>query len=189
MRDRRLERIQAIVQRQKRMPAESDDDGFFLDRQNCRPRLLRPCALIANGRALSPFGDGLLIDAVSLGEGPQALLTMLYRSTHRLCRAGAPVENLAHSASLQPEEKIAPSNSGIKHLAAPQNRDGRQPAADRPAIAINTISRQGAGERSHAAIWRRRARNQKVMGAASRRICAAAFSERATPIDLDISLL
>jgi hypothetical protein len=35
----------------------------------------------------------LLIDVVSLCEGPQALLTMLYRSTHRLCRAGVPVEN------------------------------------------------------------------------------------------------
>jgi hypothetical protein len=43
----------------------------------------------------------------------------LYRSTHRLCRAGATVENLAHSASLQPLEKLAPSNSGIKHLVAP----------------------------------------------------------------------
>lgn len=42
---------------------------------------------------------------------------MLYRSTHRLCRAGATAENLVHSASLQPLEKIAPSNSGIKHLS------------------------------------------------------------------------
>jgi CheY-like chemotaxis protein len=41
---------------------------------------------------------------------------MLYRSTHRLSRAGAPVENLAHSASFHSLEKIAPSNPGIKHL-------------------------------------------------------------------------
>jgi len=40
----------------------------------------------------------------------------LYRSTHRLCRAGAPVENLAHSASFHSLDKIAPSNHGIKHL-------------------------------------------------------------------------
>jgi len=45
-------------------------------------------------------------------------LTMLYRSTHRLCRAGAPVENLAHSASFHSLDKIAPSNPGIKHLGA-----------------------------------------------------------------------
>jgi len=44
-------------------------------------------------------------------------LTMLYRSTDCLSRAGASVEYLAHSASFHPAEKIAPSNSGTKHLA------------------------------------------------------------------------
>ena len=42
---------------------------------------------------------------------------MLYRSTDRLCRCGAPVENLAHSASFHSGEKTAPSKPGIKHLA------------------------------------------------------------------------
>src|SRR5512134_2634495 len=42
---------------------------------------------------------------------------MLYRSTDRLCRPGAPVQNLAHSASLHSCEKNAPSNAGIKHLS------------------------------------------------------------------------
>jgi outer membrane protein len=41
---------------------------------------------------------------------------MLYRSMHRLCRARAPVENLAHSASFRSLDEIAPSNPGIKHL-------------------------------------------------------------------------
>ena len=41
---------------------------------------------------------------------------MLYRSTDRLSRRGAPVENLAHSESLQLDGKAAPSNSGIKQL-------------------------------------------------------------------------
>jgi hypothetical protein len=41
---------------------------------------------------------------------------MLYRSTDRLSRRGAPVKNLAHNASFQLLEKIAPSNPGIKHL-------------------------------------------------------------------------
>jgi hypothetical protein len=40
----------------------------------------------------------------------------LYRSTDRLCRRGAPVKNLAHSASLRLLDKIAPSKFGIKHL-------------------------------------------------------------------------
>ena len=42
---------------------------------------------------------------------------MLYRSTDRLRRRGAPVENLAHSASFHSAVKSAPSNSGIKHSA------------------------------------------------------------------------
>lgn len=50
------------------------------------------------------------------GQRPQALLTMLYRSTDRLCRRGAPMQNLAHSASFDWEHKDAPSKPGIKHL-------------------------------------------------------------------------
>ena len=40
---------------------------------------------------------------------------MLYRSTDRLCRSGAPMENLFES-----DEKNAPSKSGTKHLDHPQ---------------------------------------------------------------------
>jgi hypothetical protein len=45
-------------------------------------------------------------------------LTMLYRSTDRLSRCGAPVEYLAHSASFQLTVNNAPSKPGIKHLNA-----------------------------------------------------------------------
>src|SRR6266702_6541771 len=41
---------------------------------------------------------------------------MLYRSTDRLCRCGAPVQYLAHSASFHSLEKYAPPNTGTKHL-------------------------------------------------------------------------
>ena len=78
-------------------------------------RLFGPVGTISDVRLL-PLGDGLLVDAVALGQGPQARLTMLYRSTDRLCRCGAPVENLAHSASFHSGEKNAPSNPGTKHL-------------------------------------------------------------------------
>src|SRR5690242_19107488 len=54
------------------------------------------------------------------GQSPQALLTMLDRATDRLCRAGAAVKNLAHSASLHAREKIAPSKPGTEHLALHQ---------------------------------------------------------------------
>jgi hypothetical protein len=66
--------------------------------------------------ALAPLGYGLRVHTVPLGQRPQALLTMLYRSTDRLCRAGAPVKYLAHNASFHSREKYAPSNSGTKHL-------------------------------------------------------------------------
>ena len=42
---------------------------------------------------------------------------MLYRSTDDLCRRGAPMEYLAHSASFHSLVNIAPSKRGIKHLA------------------------------------------------------------------------
>jgi hypothetical protein len=45
-------------------------------------------------------------------------LTMLYRSTDRLSRCGAPVKNLAHNASFDSELKGAPSKPGIKQLVA-----------------------------------------------------------------------
>ncbi|WP_119680831.1 HNH endonuclease [Indioceanicola profundi] len=45
---------------------------------------------------------------------------MLYRSTDRRCRCGAPVVNLPHSASFHSRDKNAPSNPGTKHLAERQ---------------------------------------------------------------------
>ena len=60
MRDRRLQGVEAIVERQQRMPAEGDDDRLLLDRQNRRLWLLRPGPLIGDRGALLPFGDGLL---------------------------------------------------------------------------------------------------------------------------------
>ncbi|CDX14863.1 hypothetical protein MPLB_1490065 [Mesorhizobium sp. ORS 3324] len=41
-------------------------------------------------------------------SGRRPDMTMLYRSTDRLCRRGAPMENLAHSASFDSEDKDAP---------------------------------------------------------------------------------
>ena len=50
-------------------------------------------------------------------------MTMLYRSTDRRCRRGAPMVNLSHSASFHSAVKSAPSNSGIKHLDSLQSGD------------------------------------------------------------------
>src|SRR5271168_1622185 len=116
MRDRRLKRVEAIVQRQQRLPAKGDDDRLVLDRQDRRSWLLRPGRQIGHRGPILPLGDRLLVDPMTLGQHPQALLTMLYRSTDCLSRAGASVKNLAHSASFHSSEKIAPSKPGTKHL-------------------------------------------------------------------------
>src|SRR4029077_14631516 len=107
--------------------SEGDDDGLFLCRQDCRSGLLGSCRQVGNTGPRFPLGDGLLIDSIALGQSPQALLTMLYRSTDRLCRCGAPMKNLSHSASFESLDKNAPLKSGTKQLlsgpASPQMAD------------------------------------------------------------------
>ena len=66
------------------LPAEGDYDGLFVRRQDRGGGLLRTGRQIGDQRPLLPLGDRLLIDPVAPCERPQALLTMLYRSTDRL---------------------------------------------------------------------------------------------------------
>ncbi|MER9262815.1 universal stress protein, partial [Mesorhizobium sp. M0619] len=60
-----------------------------------------------------------------------------------LCRRGAPMKNLAHSASFDSDEKYAPSKSGIKQLVDPEatcTGNGTEPGADIDAY----LTRHGA---------------------------------------------
>src|SRR6202051_5080863 len=111
-----LQGVKAVVEGKKRVLAECDDDRFLLDRQHRRLRFLRPGRQVGHRGPLPPLSDGLLVDAVALGQRSQARLTILYCSTDRLCRCGAAVKNLAHSASFHSMENSAPSNAGTKHL-------------------------------------------------------------------------
>jgi hypothetical protein len=87
-RDRR--RMEAIVQRQERLPAKgnmmasssTDNTEAFCIRRAGRK--------IADRTAFLPLGHGLLIDPVAFGKRPQALLTILYRSTDRPCLLALP---------------------------------------------------------------------------------------------------
>src|SRR5215207_2418354 len=88
VRDGRLKRIKAVIKRQERVPAEGDDDRLLLDGQHRRSRLLRPGPEVRDAVARLPIANGILVDPVALRESSQARLTMLYRSTDRLCRAG-----------------------------------------------------------------------------------------------------
>ena len=103
--------------------------------------LPRPSRQIGDRSPTLPLGGGLLIDPEALGQRPQALLTMLYRSTDRLSRRGAPVQNLAHSASFESLDKDAPSKAGTKHLGRLHSIDARpEPtAATTPAKSLPTV--------------------------------------------------
>src|SRR6478735_8163971 len=74
MRDRRLQSIEAIVERQQSMPAEGDDDRLLLDRQHGRSRLSWTGLEIRRRAPSLPLGHRLLVDAVALSQSPQALL-------------------------------------------------------------------------------------------------------------------
>jgi hypothetical protein len=101
------------------------------------------------GRPASCTWRGLCVDPVAPSQGPQALLTMLYRSTDRRCRRGAAMKNLAHSASRHAGEKSEPSKPGIKPLV----RSLRHPinlevnpldSAEHRAIPKSAINKKGA---------------------------------------------
>src|ERR1700739_2062374 len=81
--------------------------------------MLRAGAEVSHRAALPPLRNRLGVDPMTASQRPQTLLTMLYRSTDRLCRGGASVQNLTHSASFHSREKYAPSNAGTKHLVDP----------------------------------------------------------------------
>jgi hypothetical protein len=85
MRDDRLQGVEAIVERQPGMPSEGDDHRLFFRGQDRRSGFLRPSRPIGDRGPPFPLGDGLLIDSVPLRQRSQARLTMLYRSTDRLC--------------------------------------------------------------------------------------------------------
>ncbi len=73
------------------MLAKRHNNGLPFDGKNGRPGYGWAGAAVGSGLALLPLGDRLLVDAMTPGRHPHALLTMLYRSTDRLCRGGAPV--------------------------------------------------------------------------------------------------
>ena len=78
MRNRSLECVEAIVERQKRVPAKLHDDGFLFHRQNLRSGNGGNGAAICGAGALPPLGDRLRADAMPASQRPQALLTRLY---------------------------------------------------------------------------------------------------------------
>jgi len=114
--DTRLQRIQAVVQRQERVAPERHNGGFFLRGQHRRCWLLRPHGRVMNKIPSTPLRRRLLIDAVAGRQRLQALLTILYCSTHDLCRTGASVQYLSHESSLRSWPYITPAHRGTKQV-------------------------------------------------------------------------
>src|SRR5215207_9018973 len=72
VRDGRLKRIKAVIERQQRVPAEGDDDRLLLDGQHRRSRLLRPSPEIGDAVARLPLANGFLVDLVAPSASSQS---------------------------------------------------------------------------------------------------------------------
>jgi hypothetical protein len=118
-----LESIEAVVQRQQRLLAEGDSHRFLFLSENGGARLgPHPC--IVDGASLPPLSHSLRVDSVLPSQTVQSRLTILYRSTHCRCRAGASVEYLSHNASHDGNCSYStPSHCGTKHLRQTRNED------------------------------------------------------------------
>jgi hypothetical protein len=71
---------------------------------------------VANAVAVLSLRDRLWIDTILVSERSYALSTMLNRSTDCLRCRGAPMKNLAHSASFHSMVNFVPSNAETEHL-------------------------------------------------------------------------
>lgn len=89
--DRRLQRVEAVVQGEERVAAEGDDSGFLLRGEHGRARSLRSHRCVLDRLAPSPLGDGLPVNPMLLGQGTHSLLAALDGSADGLRRAGAAV--------------------------------------------------------------------------------------------------
>ena len=64
MRDRRLQRIEAIIEWKQRMASEGDDRGFLPARQYRGADDLRPHRRVMHEGSLAPLGHCLLVEPV-----------------------------------------------------------------------------------------------------------------------------
>ncbi len=62
----RLEGVETVVEGQQGVAAEGYDEGFLVLAEKCRARLSGSCLVVFDGVSLSPFLDGLGVDAVGL---------------------------------------------------------------------------------------------------------------------------
>ena len=78
--DGRLQRVEAIVERQQRMPPKGDDNRLLLDGKNRRLGFLGTGRESSDDLALLPLRDSLLVDAAAFSERSQALFCIARRT-------------------------------------------------------------------------------------------------------------
>ena len=116
MRDRRLQRIETIVERQECVAPECDDTCLLGLGQGRGVRGLRPGLQFLDRRPLPPFRHRLGVDPKLPAQHRERSLRSLYCCSDGVRGRGAPMTYLSHMASFHSNEGIAPSNRGIKHL-------------------------------------------------------------------------
>ncbi len=75
VRDRRLQTIEAVVEREQRVPSESDDDRLLLEREHGGARLFGSHPGIRRRRPFAPLLHRRRTDAVAPGQRPYAFFT------------------------------------------------------------------------------------------------------------------
>ena len=115
---RGLQRIEAVIEWQKRVTAEGNTGRFLLDRQHRGSNIFRAHACIRHEPTLLPLLRRRWADAVTCGKNPHALLATLDRETSCLRRSEANVQKLAQSSSLQIGRSFVSPHSGTEHLLA-----------------------------------------------------------------------
>ena len=100
MRDARLKRVEAVIERQQGVLSEGDDHRLLFRAQDGRTHLLRPHRSVRDEVALPPLGHRLRIEAIASAQLRDRSRRSLYRTSDRVRGRGAPVKNLAHSPSL-----------------------------------------------------------------------------------------
>ena len=116
--DRRLQCVKAVIQWQQSVTPKCNDRRLFGFGQCRRMRGLRPGLHILDCRPLAPLRDRLRVDPQLPAQRRERSLRSLYCCSDGVRGRGAPVTNLSHMASFHSNERIAPSNRGIKQLGS-----------------------------------------------------------------------
>ena len=120
MRDRRLQSVKTVIERQQGVPSEGDDHGLFFLAENGRAWLCRPRLSILDRLPLAPLGESLDVDAQFPAQRRGRSLRSLYESSDRVRPPGRlrPPEGRLRGAAVK--------NCPIAHPSIPSNGSNHQ---------------------------------------------------------------